>query len=193
VQRLAAVTFSLSALARRLHARQPDAAGPKGLRDAVDQAAGETRAAMRDLRTLIVEIAPPNLHAEGIDNALRDLLEPLARDGLETSLDAPPATALPEHTTTLLYRVAQEALRNTAKHADAGRVSIGLHNHDERVRLEIRDDGRGFSLTDLDRRRRDGHVGLSLIRDLVADAGGTLHVDSQPGAGTVLTVEVPCP
>ena len=66
----------------------------------VEHAAGETRAAMRDLRTLIVEIAPPNLHAEGIDNALRDLLEPLAANGVAVSLDAPHDTALSAATTT---------------------------------------------------------------------------------------------
>jgi signal transduction histidine kinase len=59
------------------------------------------------------------------------------------------------------------------------------------VRLEIADDGRGFSPTDLDSRRRDGHVGLSLLRDLVADAGGSLHVESHPGGGTRVSVKVP--
>ncbi len=87
VQRLAAVTFSLSALARRLTSNGTNA--PASNVPDVEHAAGETRAAMRDLRTLIVEIAPPNLHAEGIDNALRDLLEPLAGDGVAIRLDAP--------------------------------------------------------------------------------------------------------
>ena len=189
VQRLAAVTFSLSAMARRLTAagRTPDADVPD-----VEHAAGETRAAMRDLRTLIVEIAPPNLHAEGIDNALRDLLEPLSGSGVAVTLDAPPDTALSATTTTLLFRVAQEALRNAGKHAGASHVEVRLHNRGDHVRLEIDDDGRGFSAADLDSRRRDGHVGLSLLRDLVADAGGSLRVESEPGAGTQIAVEVPC-
>ena len=186
VQRLAAVTFSLSALARRLGGAQG-----AGTVDAVEDAADQTRAAMRDLRTLIVEIAPPNLHAEGIDNALRDLLEPLSRDGVATSLDAAPTTALPEATTVLLFRVAQEALRNAAKHAGAERVTVRLRERGDAVRLEVHDDGRGFTDADLDRRRRDGHVGLSLLRDLVADAGGTLRVVSRPGGGTEVAVEVP--
>ena len=191
VQRLAAIAFSLSALSRRLGGA---AAGPAIVVSAdVDRAAGDTRQAMRDLRTLIVEIAPPNLHEEGIDNALRDLLEPLARDGIDTSLESPSATALSDATTTLLFRVAQEALRNAAKHANPSRIDVGLHNRDAHVTLEIRDNGRGFTPDDVDRRRRDGHVGLSLLRDLVADAGGTLHVDSHPGAGTLVAVEIPCP
>ncbi|HWF57862.1 MAG TPA: sensor histidine kinase [Candidatus Dormibacteraeota bacterium] len=192
VQRLAAVTFSLSALARRLtFGSRRDSAPPSALSD-VTHAAGETRAAMRDLRTLIVEIAPPNLHAEGIDNALRDLLEPLSQSGVRVSLEAPHDIALPAAATTLLFRVAQEALRNAGKHAESRHVDVRLENHGTGVQLVISDDGRGFSAEDLDRQRRDGHVGLSLLRDLVADAGGALHVDSHPGAGTRVSVEVPC-
>jgi two-component system, NarL family, sensor kinase len=191
VQRLAAVTFSLSALARRLTSSGATSASASNVPD-VEHAAGETRAAMRDLRTLIVEIAPPNLHAEGIDNALRDLLEPLAVNGIAVSLEAPRDTALSAATTTLLFRVAQEALRNAGKHAGASRVEVRLRNRGDHVRLEIDDDGRGFSAEDLESRRRDGHVGLSLLRDLVADAGGSLRVESRPQQGTRIAVEVPC-
>jgi two-component system NarL family sensor kinase len=88
--------------------------------------------------------------------------------------------------------VAQEALRNAGKHAQATHVEVRLRNHGDGVQLVIADDGRGFSPGDLDRQRRDGHVGLSLLRDLVADAGGALHVESHPGAGTRVSVEVPC-
>jgi two-component system, NarL family, sensor kinase len=191
VQRLAAVTFSLSALARRMGMTNGGSPPPGSVAPDVAQAAGETRAAMRELRTLIVEIAPPNLHAEGIDNALRDLLEPLSQTGIAVSLDAPHHTALPAATTTLLFRVAQEALRNSGKHAQATHVDVHLRNEGGGVRLEIADDGRGFSPADLDSRRRDGHVGLSLLRDLVADAGGSLHVESHPGGGTRVSVKVP--
>src|SRR6202790_3453361 len=191
VQRLAALTFSLSALARRLTPGGGQEPPQTAALPDVLHAAGETRAAMRDLRTLIVEIAPPNLHAEGIDNALRDLLDPLSRNGVIITLEAPPSIALPPATTTLLFRVAQEALRNAGKHAEATHVEVHLHNDGDGVRLEIADDGRGFSAADLDQRRRDGHVGLSLLRDLVADAGGTLLVVSHPGLGTRVSVEVP--
>ncbi|MGH7722240.1 MAG: sensor histidine kinase [Candidatus Dormibacteria bacterium] len=191
VQRLAAVNFSLSALLRRLGSAGGGETAPAALASDVGNAAGETRAAMRDLRTLIVEIAPPNLHAEGIDNALRDLLEPLSAGGITVSLEAPHDTALGAATTTLLFRVAQEALRNAARHAQATHVAVRLQNRGDGVLLVVSDDGRGFSAAEVDRRRRDGHVGLSLLRDLVADAGGSLHVDSRPGGGTRVSVRVP--
>lgn len=189
VQRLAAVTFSLSALGRRMAA--PAAVVPVAAAATVTDASVQTRIAMRELRTLIVEIAPPDLHAEGIDNALRDLLEPLSLAGTSVSVDAPAVTGLPEATTALLFRVAQEAVRNAARHAGATRVTVRLHERGDQVRLEVSDDGRGFSADDLQRRRRDGHVGLSLLQDLVAGAGGSLHVHSRPGAGTDVAVEVP--
>jgi two-component system, NarL family, sensor kinase len=192
VQRLAAVTFSLSALARRITSGSGRDPAPSSALPDVTHAAGETRAAMRDLRTLIVEIAPPNLHAEGLDNALRDLLEPLSQNGVRVSLEAPHDIVLPAATTTLLFRVAQEALRNAGKHAGAGHVVVRLANTSAGVELLITDDGAGFSPEDLDRQRRDGHVGLSLLRDLVADSGGALHVESRPGGGTRVSVEVPC-
>jgi signal transduction histidine kinase len=192
VQRLAGVNFSLSALSRRFgsqRGRQPDAAS---VAPTIDEASAQTRQAMRDLRTLIVEIAPPNLLTEGIDNALRDLLEPLAAQGVDTRLDAPPDGALPDSTTTLIYRVAQEALRNVGSHAAASHVEVRVRHWGSRVRLEVEDDGRGFSDSELELRRAGGHVGLSLLRDLVADSGGTLDVASQPGRGTRVAVEVPC-
>jgi len=192
VQRLAAVTFSLSALARRLTSGSGRDSTPTSALPDVTHAAGETRAAMHDLRTLIVEIAPPNLHAEGLDNALRDLLEPLTQSGVRVNLEAPDDIVMPAATTTLLFRVAQEALRNAGKHADATHVVVRLSNHGAAVHLVITDNGRGFGAADLDRQRRDGHVGLSLLRDLVADSGGTLHVESRPGEGTRVSVEVPC-
>jgi two-component system NarL family sensor kinase len=192
VQRLAAVTFSLSALARRITSGGGRDPAPASALPDVTHAAGETRAAMRDLRTLIVEIAPPNLHAEGLDNALRDLLEPLSQNGVRVSLEAAHDIALPAATTTLLFRVAQEALRNAGKHAGASQVDVRLANHGAGVQLLITDDGRGFRAEDLDRQRRDGHVGLSLLRDLVADSSGALHVESRPGGGTRVSVEVPC-
>jgi two-component system NarL family sensor kinase len=193
VQKLAGVTYSLNALSRRMRPERPTAA-PAADADlaTLDATAGEIRTAMRDLRTLIVEIAPPNLVAEGIDNALRDLLEPLAARGVRTRLDAPHDAGLSASMTTLIFRVAQEALRNSANHADPEHVHVRLRRAGDRVSLEVEDDGRGFTDADLERRRRGGHVGLSLLRDLVVDAGGSLRVVSNPDSGTIVTVEVPC-
>ena len=188
VQSLAGVSYSLAAAADRLEGNgRPMADAAARLR----QAAADTRQSMRDLRSLIVEIAPPNLHDEGLDNALGDLLSSLDAAGVQTRLDVDSSLELAPDTEALVFRVAQEAIRNAGSHARANQVSLTLAADDGRARLVVEDDGEGFSPDDLERRRAEGHVGLSLLSGLVADAGGTLVVDSEPGQGTRLTAEVP--
>jgi two-component system NarL family sensor kinase len=184
VQSLAGVGFSLSAAAER-------PAIDDDVRDVMRQAAADTRTGLRDLRTLIVEIAPAELHEEGLDEALAALVAPLSDAGVAVHIDVSPAAPLAEDAEALLYRVAQEAVRNVVAHAAAGRVDITVSLDGDRVRLVVADDGRGFSDDDLDTRRREGHVGLRLLAGLVADAGGTLDVDSAPGRGTRLSLELP--
>ncbi len=187
VQSLAGVSYSLAAAADRLDGK-PDS-GEVGA--ALRQAAADTRRSMRDLRSLIIEIAPPNLHDEGLDNAVAELVAPLAAEGVETTVDIDDSAAPSADAQTLLYRVALEAVRNVAAHAEATRVSVSLARDNGCARLVIADDGRGFSADRLEQRREEGHLGLTLLTGLVAEAGGRLVVDSTPGRGTRLEAEVP--
>ena len=112
VQDLAGVAFSLSAVSR----------GPAQVIDKqeVETAAGRVRQAVRSLRSLLVEIYPPSLYDEGLEAVLSDLLARLTPRGIETSLDVDGAlTGLGVDETELLYRVAQEGLRNVVEHAEA--------------------------------------------------------------------------
>src|SRR5205814_6728449 len=142
VQSLAGVSYSLTAAADRL---QDNGDGRVEVAASLRQAAADTRQSMRDLRSLIVEIAPPDLHEEGLDSALGELLAPLEGSGVQTSLEVDRALVLTPGTQALLYRVAQEAVRNATSHAAAGRVSLSLEASDGRVRIVVQDDGRGFS------------------------------------------------
>jgi signal transduction histidine kinase len=190
VQSLAGVSYSVTAAADRL--RDADGNGQAAeVAEELRRAAAETRQGMRDLRSLIVEIAPPNLHDEGLDNALEDLLAPLAASGVQTNVDVDAGVDVPPETQALIYRVAQEAVRNATSHAAARRVSLSLSGRDGRVCIAVEDDGRGFSAEEIGRRREGGHVGLSLLTGLVADAGGRLAVVSRPGEGTRVEAEVP--
>ncbi|HJZ26199.1 MAG TPA: ATP-binding protein, partial [Streptosporangiaceae bacterium] len=90
------------------------------------------------------------------------------------------------HVETAVYRTAQEALQNVAKHAAAQSVRIRLSRHAERVLLEVSDDGAGF-----DPAQVNGGYGLRGMRARVAEAGGTLTVRSAPGAGTHVCAMVP--
>jgi signal transduction histidine kinase len=151
------------------------------------EAAAETRQGIRELRSLLVEIYPPELHRQGLEAALGDLLAPCVSRGLETQLDVAPGDELPRQTQALFFRAAQEALRNVVKHAGAGRVDVVVGRRNGRATLRVADDGRGFD----PREGPDGaHFGLRLLRDYVREVGGDLQIESVPGQGTTVTVEV---
>jgi signal transduction histidine kinase len=101
---------------------------------------------------------------------------------------------LPPHLETALFRVAQEAMTNILRHADATRVSIRLSQSGGRIFLEIRDDGRGF---DVQRTAGEAvsrkHLGLLGIQERVALAGGEVTVESTLREGTCLRIWVPLP
>jgi signal transduction histidine kinase len=86
-----------------------------------------------------------------------------------------------------LYRIAQEALNNIAKHARARQVSLQLKVESDVVMLEISDDGAGFDVT----QNFPGHLGLHTMRERAEKAGGTFAIDRAPNAGTRLQVKIP--
>jgi two-component system, NarL family, sensor kinase len=178
VQSLAGVSYSLSAAAN-------DA--PPGLSQVLREASSQTREGIRELRSLLVEIYPPELHRQGLEAALGDLLAPCKSRGLETSLRVEPADELPEDVQALFFRAAQEALRNVVKHADAQKVEVAVDSQNGRATLCVADDGTGF---DPERDPEGPHFGLRLLRDLVREIGGTLEIDSSPASGTSVKLEV---
>jgi two-component system NarL family sensor kinase len=98
---------------------------------------------------------------------------------------------IPVPVAALLYRAAQEALRNVLAHAQARSVSVRVATTDDMAVLDVEDDGVGFDTEVGAARFEGGHIGLRGLTDLVTDAGGTVAIESQPGSGTTLHVEVP--
>lgn len=188
VQRLAGVSLSLAAASTAGRSSPGDADG--NLRATVSDAAAETRETIRELRTLLVDIYPPNLRRSGLAAALADLVAPLRADALAVTLDVPEDADLREDTEALFYRIAQEAIRNARTHGEATQMRIELVDDAEEIRFSIHDDGRGFSHAQADVRVQDRHFGLRLMRDLVDHAGGTLEIASTPGRGTSVTVRM---
>lgn len=185
VQDLAGTSFALSATARDLDDRPEAARRLEGLGTGV-------RNSLRSLRSLLVEIYPPDLRTEGLAAALDDLVTPAAASGVDVTLQVADTTDLPDDVVALVWRVAQETIRNAVRHGAPTRLSVRLvtepTERPERVLLLVDDDGRGF---DPERHPAEGHLGLRGLRDLVRDAGGSLDVASRPGAGTRVRLDVP--
>jgi signal transduction histidine kinase len=187
VQDVAGVAFGLAPLAEEAarDGRTEDAAT---LREAI----ARLRHGVRGLRTLLVQLHPPSLESAGLHAALSDLLSPLDAQGVRTSLQVDDGAATGSPADALVYRVAREALRNVEAHSGAATVEVRVSGNGTGLRrLTIRDDGRGFSATDREQHAVDGHVGLTLLQRLVAQADGTLEVHSVPGEGTTVDLEVP--
>jgi two-component system NarL family sensor kinase len=186
VQDLAGVAYALSAAARRdgSQGTSPDT-------KVIEESAESIRGSIRSLRSLIVDIFPPDFDEVSFDSALTDLLTRGTDRGLHVELDIRLDDPLPDSAARLLYRSAQEGLRNTLDHAEASLVRLSVTQRDGAAILELADNGRGFDAAEATQSRARGHFGLIALRGLVTDAGGRLDVRSEPGAGTTLHVEVP--
>jgi len=187
VQNLAGISFRLGA-ARAC----TNGSTPPPLAQAVDESVTGTRESIRALRSLLVDIYPPSLQRQGLAAALDDLVSRNPAGTLGTRVDVPADTRLAPAKEALLFRVAQEALRNVAAHAEASHVDVLLRRVNGHVELSIADDGRGFDPEHASG-ETDGHFGLLAIGDLVHDQGGSFRIESAPGHGTTLFVEVPAP
>jgi two-component system, NarL family, sensor kinase len=155
-----------------------------------ERAASALRASVRQLRALLVQIYPPSLQQAGLEAALADLLAPAASRGLHTELEVDTPRLSPS-TEELLFRAAQEALRNVVAHSGASSVKVKVTRNNGRVELSVVDDGRGFDAAEAARRRGEGHVGLTLLGSLAEEAGGVLEVERAGERGTMVRVEVP--
>ncbi len=181
VQDLAGTSFALSATARDV-ADRPETARR------LDALGTGVRIALRSLRSLLVEIYPPDLRTEGLGAALDDLVAPANAAGIAVDLSVADTRQLRDEVVALLWRAAQETVRNAVRHAHPQHLRVHLMTSAGSVVLEVVDDGLGFDPDDAPRR---GHLGLRALGDLVRDSGGTMSVTSAPGQGTHVRVEVP--
>lgn len=157
-------------------------------------------AVVRQLRQLIGELRPAGLAELGLTIALEGYVARLQREGrlrgmpcIELDLDRS-IVSLPEPVAICLFRTAQEGIRNALKHADARRIDLSLFmNHDE-VILNVHDDGKGFQMpTRLGELVWNEHFGLVGMSERIAWVGGHLTINSQPGSGTKIVVQIPLP
>jgi PAS domain S-box-containing protein len=148
---------------------------------------------VRVTRDLMTDLRPPVLDDYGLVPALEWYAQEFAaRSGLRIRVEgAPLEPRLTGDAELALFRIAQEALANAAKHSGAAKVRIAVARSDGGVRLVVEDDGRGFADPQGARAERRGGFGLPAMRERAAALGGSLRVEF-PGAGTRVVAEVPC-
>jgi signal transduction histidine kinase len=147
-------------------------------------------AVIDSLHRLVADLRPASLDHLGLEAALREYARSAgSKFGLAVRFKARGfgSDRLPQVVETALYRVVQEAMVNVVRHARATRVDVLLERHGERVLVMIEDDGAGF---EPDRVESGNHFGLLGLQERAEALGGTLTVESTPGAGTTIVVEV---
>lgn len=170
------------------------------LRQDPDRAAGNLRQleglvarSLVELQRLIADLRPSHLDDLGLPAALRwyaGEIQTRAPLTVSVETEGEPRALQPEVNTTL-FRVAQEALTNVVKHADARHVTVRLRYEGESVRLEVDDDGRGFDLQAASLAAGAPSWGLAGMQERASLLGGALTVETSPGAGTRIEVRLP--
>jgi signal transduction histidine kinase len=185
-QKLFSLTLTADAAATLLHRdRDPDAARKQLVR------LGElAREALAELRSLILGLRPPELERDGLDGALRKEIEMLERiHGTKIEFFSRGGSPNGVERDVAVLRIADEALNNALAHADAERITVSLDGDEERLTLEVRDDGAGFQPDRAELRAK--HLGLTSMEERAKELGGRLEIVSAPGAGTTVTLELP--
>jgi PAS domain S-box-containing protein len=140
-------------------------------------------------REVAYQVYPSVLDDLGLSTALRASCEDFGRDGITVEFSSRRLPeALDRESTSCLYKVAQEALRNITKHSKSERVWVTLAEIEDRIVLQIRDEGVGFAIDSLG---AGGGLGIISMRERVRNLNGSFAIESKPGHGTVITVDVP--
>jgi two-component system, NarL family, sensor histidine kinase UhpB len=180
------VNQSLTALLLHLEAAVQDA--PASLKDELAETKRLANQAMGELLDLARQLRPTALDDHGLVAALQTHVKEYNRRGPASAhfWADPTLRNLPAEVQVVIYRVAQEALVNAARHSGASRVEVSLEKHDSRVCLIVSDNGSGFAFAE-----EGKGLGLSGMRERALLVGGSLDIDSSPGKGTIVKLAVP--
>ncbi len=142
---------------------------------------------LKEMRLLIYQMRSPGKTSNRFEDKIKSRLETVERrSGVEFSVEVKGSPDLSEEEVEELYLIAQEALNNAQKHAEATRVDVHLDARDDNIELKISDDGKGF---DPEKARKGGGMGLSNMRERTEKIGGELSIESEPGEGTTILVK----
>jgi signal transduction histidine kinase len=158
---------------------------PARSRELMERTYELTTSALAEMRVLLLELHPTSLTKLGFKTLLEQYLIPMqAREPFQLQMVIDELPPLPPEVQIALYRIAQEALNNIIKHADALHVSITARMYGDRIELIISDDGKGFDTVS-----PDGiHMGLGIMRERAESIEASIDLASEPGKGTQITV-----
>ena len=184
-QHVAVLHMGLEGILRR-------AANPEGVRDQVGRLKTTATAVSVEIGRLAWELRPAGLDELGLEAALRSFVEAISRrSGLQIDLHIRPSELRPSAAVeATLYRVVQEAVTNIIKHAEASRADIVVEITARRARVIIEDDGRGFVWDDSKPGQPGQRLGLLGMRERLSLVGGSLEIESSPGRGATLFIDV---
>ncbi len=187
-QGLAGIALQLE-VADTLLEGQGSAGTPEQARSAIRQALALTHENLEEARRSVLDLRAAPLEDRTLPEALSELVEERAAKGhFQAKVEIKGARGpLPVQIETGLYRIAQEALTNVSRHASARNVTLQMYMLPKSVRLSIEDDGKGFDPS----RLAQGRFGLIGMNERAKLLGGSLQVQSSPGAGTRISVTVP--
>jgi len=144
------------------------------------------------LREISYQLRPPALEEFGLGTAMESLLSKMIdQAGIALDFTYQLSRELNSETAVVLYRIAQEALTNILRHAQANQVTVRLLEEDDGVILEIEDDGVGFDPVKATEKVSNQHLGLVSMAERAELIGGWVDIDSEPGSGTTISVNVP--
>ncbi|HKO24782.1 MAG TPA: GAF domain-containing protein [Chloroflexota bacterium] len=187
-QSLSILMIHLDRLKKRLPAQDDS------VQSEFEQVRGLAQRSLDEIRSLAHDLRPSILDDVGLVAALHWFGEECERSfGLKVDIDAepPPREGLSPQMETAFFRIAQEALRNSAKHAGVCKASIMLSFRGGAAKLVVEDDGHGFDLGQVTRGADRRGLGLDGMKERALLLGGTCAVDTQPGKGTRITVVAP--
>lgn len=191
VQNIFAALSQLYVVQRRMVQQQPT---PDDELNRIRRSITLLEHALNEIRNFMGAFRPPEFERRDLVSILEGLViqhEELTGNPVSLEIVGElPAVPLPVKIS--LYRILQEALSNAVRHGQAQHHAVVLSSHEHCLTMEVRDDGRGFDVEAVLQRSRAGHFGVEGMRERVHLLGGRFSIESAPGLGTRVRVDVPC-
>jgi len=197
VQNMYAALSQINTLQGKLAIRDDRTPNSEAIGRSLTQIAGLLESSLSEIKNFIGTFRPPEFQKRDLLSVLKGLIiqhENLTDNHIEMEITEP-LPSVPVPVKIALYRILQEALSNASRHAGTDHQFVRLYSQDERICMEVVDEGAGFNpahILDQSETQKPLHIGLRGMQNRVELLGGEFDLESSPGRGTRLSVRVPC-